>query len=69
MIAQEKYDRSYDMNEEALNSEIKEENDTPDTQHFDDKRSADHQPTELDHDDADRRTLDESEADEDEDDE
>lgn len=33
-----------------------------------DERSADHQPTELDHDDADRRTLDESEADEDDED-
>ncbi|WP_158596331.1 hypothetical protein [Flavobacterium sp. KBS0721] len=37
-------------------------------QHYDDERSADHQPTELDHDDADRRTLDESEADEDDED-
>jgi hypothetical protein len=37
-------------------------------EHLSEERSADHQPTELDHDDADRRTLDKSQADEDDDD-
>lgn len=75
MMPQENYDnynqddRNYNMNEEFINSEIVENTDSTINQYLDDKRSADHQPTELDHDDADRRTLDESEADEDEDDE
>lgn len=52
-------DSTYHMGEESIQSET--------MRNDGDERSADHQPTELDHDDADRRTLDESEADEDED--
>jgi hypothetical protein len=55
-------DRKYQMAQEAVDSE---NTDTPIHHDKDNERSADHQPTELDHDDADRRTLDESEADED----
>lgn len=71
MISQENYDNynqddsNYQMAEESINSESMEHTDPAINQHYKDERSADHQPTELDHDDADRRTLDESEADED----
>lgn len=73
MISQKNYDNynqddsNYQMAEESINSESMEHTDPGINQHYKDERSADHQPTELDHDDADRRTLDESEADEDED--
>jgi len=72
MLPQENYDTydqnesTYHMGEESIHSETMEHTDPAVNQHHDDERSADHQPTELDHDDADRRTLDESEADEDE---
>ncbi|MFQ6601921.1 hypothetical protein [Flavobacterium sp. C3NV] len=71
MIPQENYDTynqddsTYQMGEESIHSETMEHTDPAINQHYSDERSADHQPTELDHDDADRRTLDESEADED----
>ncbi|PIF34493.1 hypothetical protein CLU81_5143 [Flavobacterium sp. 9] len=71
MIPQENYDTyrqedsMYHMGEESIHSETMEHTDPAINQHDDDERSADHQPTELDHDDADRRTLDESQADED----
>lgn len=74
MIPQENYDRhqqddrTYQMGKEPIQSETMEHTDPVVRQHFSEERSADHQPTELDHDDADRRTLDESQADEDEDD-
>lgn len=74
MIPQENYDMynhqdsTYHMGEESIHSETMEHTDPAVNQHYDDERSADHQPTELDHDDADRRTLDESEADEDDED-
>lgn len=74
MIPQENYDTyrqddsMYHMGEEAIHSETMEHTDPGVNQHHDDERSADHQPTELDHDDADRRTLDESQADEDDED-
>jgi hypothetical protein len=61
-------DNMYHMGEESIHSETMEDTDPAVNQHYDDERSADHQPTELDHDDADRRTLDESEADEDDED-
>lgn len=75
MIPQENYDtydqedRTYHLAEESIHSETMEHTDPAVNQHYDDSRSKDHQPTELNHDDADRRTLDESKADEDEDDE
>ena len=74
MIPQENYDTYrqddglYHMGEESIQSETMEYTDPGVNQHYKDERSADHQPTELDHDDADRRTLDESEADEDDED-
>lgn len=74
MIPQKNYDTynhddcMYHMGEESTHSETMEHTDPAVNQHYDDERSADHQPTELDHDDADRRTLDESEADEDDED-
>jgi hypothetical protein len=61
-------DSMYYMGEESIQSETMEHTDPGVNQHSKDERSADHQPTELDHDDADRRTLDESEADEDDED-
>jgi hypothetical protein len=70
MIPQENYntyhkeDGIYHM-EEAVQPEIMESNHPIANQHCSEERSADHQPTELDRDDADRRTLDESQADED----
>jgi hypothetical protein len=69
MISQEnyanynQYDGNYCIAEEITTEQIN----LTDNNDHEDERSADHQPTELDHDDADRRTLDESEADEDED--
>ncbi|KFF02880.1 hypothetical protein [Flavobacterium reichenbachii] len=74
MIPQENYDTyrqdgsMYHMGEESIQSETMEHTDPGISQHYNDERSSDHQPTELDHDDADRRTLDESEADEDDED-
>lgn len=74
MIPQENYDTYrqddslYHMGEESIQSDTMEHTDQGVNQHYKDERSADHQPTELDHDDADRRTLDESEADEDDED-
>ncbi|MGN7811604.1 hypothetical protein [Flavobacterium sp. 22076] len=74
MIPQENYDTYrqddslYHMGEESIQSETMEHTDPGVNQNYKDERSADHQPTELDHDDADRRTLDESEADEDDED-
>jgi hypothetical protein len=59
------HDSMYHLGEESIHSETMEHTDPGVKQHDDDERSADRQPTELDHDDADRRTLDESEADED----
>jgi hypothetical protein len=58
-------DSSYRMVEESINYGIMKLTNPVINQQLDDARSAEHQPTELDHDDADRRTLDESEADED----
>lgn len=60
-------DSIYHMGEESIHSETMEHTDAAISQHYSEERSADHQPTELEHDDADRRTLDESEADEDDD--
>ncbi|GEM_PF-1734409 len=74
MTAQENYDtygqddRMYQMREESIHLETPTHTDPGTRQHLSEERSADHQPTELEHDDADRRTLDESQADEDEDD-
>ena len=74
MIPQENYDTyhqddsTYHMGEESIQSETMEHTDPGVNQHYDDERSSGHQPSELDHDDADRRTLDESEADEDDED-
>lgn len=74
MIPQKNYDTynhddsMYHMGAESIHSETMEHTDPAVNQHYDDERSVDHQPTELDHDDADRRTLDESEADEDDED-
>lgn len=73
MIPQENYDTYsqddslYHMGKESIQSETMEHTDPGVNQHYN-ERSADHQPTELDHDDADRRTLDESEAEEDDED-
>jgi len=73
VILQENYDNynqddsNYYIIEESINFEITENTDLAVNFHFDEPRSAEHQPSELDHDDADRRTLDESEADEDQD--
>lgn len=70
MIPQENYDTDrqrdsmYHMGEESIQSETMQHTGPEVNQHYE-ERSADHQPTELDHDDADRRTLDESQADED----
>jgi hypothetical protein len=58
-------DSMYHTGEESIHSETMVHTDPAISQHFADERSAGHQPTELDHDDADRRTLDESQADED----
>lgn len=75
MIAQENYDAhyhydsAYQIREESAQTEIIEHTGPDACQHLSEERSADHQPTELDHDDADRRTLDESQAEEQEDDE
>lgn len=60
-----KNDNMYHMGEESIQSETMEHTDPAVNQHYDVERSADQQPNELDHDDADRRTLDDSEADED----
>lgn len=74
MIPQENYDmygqddRTCQMGEESIQWQTLQHTDPGVRQHLSEERSADHQPTELDHDDADRRTLDESQADEDEDD-
>lgn len=71
MIPQENYDTChqgdgrYHMGEESIQSETMQHTGPATSDHHDEERSADHQPTELDHDDADRRTLDESQADED----
>jgi hypothetical protein len=71
MIPQQNYDTyhkhesMYHAGEESIHSETIEHTDPGVNQHYEEERSADHQPTELDHDDADRRTLDESQADED----
>jgi hypothetical protein len=73
MILQENYDTHYQydidykIGEESIRPEIM-EHIGQNADLYCEERSADHQPTELDHDDADRRTLDESQADEDEDD-
>ena len=58
-------DSMYHMGEESIQSETMEHTGPTVSQHYSDERSADHQPTELDHDDADRRPLEESQADED----
>lgn len=63
------YDNTYHIGEESNLPETMEHNDQDAGLHCSEERSADHQPTELDHDDADRRTLDESQADEEQDDE
>lgn len=74
MIPQENYhtyhqeDSTYHMGEESIQSPTMQHTHRAAGQHDKDERSADHQPTELDHDDADRRTLDESQADEDDND-
>ena len=60
-------DTAYQIGEEQVQWEEMEHSEEAAGQHLSQERSADHQPTELDHDDADRRTLDESQADEDED--
>jgi hypothetical protein len=52
-------DKMYNMGEESIVSETMEHTDPGVNQHYSDERSADHQPTELDHDNPDRRTLDE----------
>lgn len=62
-------DSAYPIGEEISHWEEMEHSEPAACLHLSEERSADHQPTELDHDDADRRTLDESQADEDEDDE
>ncbi|WP_125721132.1 hypothetical protein [Flavobacterium ustbae] len=73
MIPQQNHDThyqkesAYHIGEEQDHWEAMEHSETAAGQHLSEERSADHQPTELDHDDADRRTLDESQADEDED--
>lgn len=75
MTPQQNYDTRYQQNsaypigEEQAQWEEMEHSEPAADLHLSEERSADHQPTELDHDDADRRTLDESQADEDEDDE
>lgn len=61
-------DGVYHMGEEYIQSETMEHTGPGVNQHYSEERSADHQPTELDHNDADRRTLDESQADEDDED-
>ena len=74
MITKKKYasydqgDGKYYMAQESIHSQTIEQRDLAVNQHDHDQRTADHQPTELDHDDADRRTLDESQADEDDED-
>lgn len=73
MIPQQNYDiydqddRTYPIGEESIHPQTIEQTGAVVSQHLSEERSADHQPTELDHDDADRRTLDESKADEGED--
>lgn len=62
------YDNDYPIGEENFRPEIMENNGQDTGLQCSEERSADHQPTELDHEDADRRTLDESKADEDADD-
>lgn len=62
-------DNAYQIGEEQAQWEAMEHSEEAAGLHLSEERTADHQPTELDHDDADRRTLDESQADEDEDDE
>ncbi|GGF28140.1 hypothetical protein [Flavobacterium limi] len=75
MIPQQNYDTHYQQDsdypigEEQAHLEEMEHSEPAAGQLLSPERSADHQPTELDHDDADRRTLDESQADEDADDE
>lgn len=70
MIPQENYDTyrkgdfMYHMGKESIRSRTMQHTEHG-GKHYGEERSADHQPTELDHDDADRRTLDESQADED----
>lgn len=69
MIPQQNYDGyTYHIGEESSHSEEIEHSEPAAGQYLSEERSADHQPTELDHDDADRRTLDESQADEDDED-
>lgn len=63
------YDNDYPIGEEKGHWEEMEHSEPAASLLLSEERSADHQPTELDHDDADRRTLDESQADEDADDE
>ena len=73
MILQENYDAyhhengAYQIGEESNQWEAMEHTEPAARQYLSEERSADHQPTELDHDDADRRTLDESQPDENED--
>lgn len=75
MIPQQNFDGYYQddithhIGEETSHWEEMEHSEPAAIQYLSEERSADHQPTELDHDDADRRTLDESKPDEDEDDE
>ena len=75
MIQQENCDmhgqegRAYHIGEERGHWKEMEHSEPAAGQLLSQERSADRQPTELDHDDADRRTLDQSQADEDADDE
>lgn len=62
-------DNTYHIGEEQDHWEEMDHSEQAASLHLSEERSADRQPTELDHDDADRRTLDESQADEDKDDE
>lgn len=59
------YDSAYHIGEERGHWEEMEHSEPAAGQLLSQERSADRQPTELDHDDADRRTLDQSQADED----
>jgi hypothetical protein len=70
MIPHENYDMhyqddsAYHIGEKSSHPQTMGQNGQDTGLHCSEERSADHQPTELDHDDADRRTLDESQAEE-----
>lgn len=74
-MAQENYNgyyqdnSAYHIREETSRWEEMEHSERAAGQYLSEERSAGRQPTELNHDDTDRRTLDESKDDEDEDDE